>query len=128
MALSTTAVYRKTPRRDLHRQMIVLVGIGNLEAKRYDVEKRRACLCDADRSEEISGMKQDLIGAGQKPLARNRMLERSGLRQRSFRDQPALGREREDFDAHAGGRDTAGRVDDMNGDAGMGAFHKSVGK
>ena len=120
--LSASPVYRKTPRSDLHRQMIVLVGIGNLEAKRHNVEKRGACLGDAGRSEEIAGMEQDLVGAGRKPLARDRVLKRSGLRQRSFRDQPALGRKCKNFDAHAGGRDTAGRINNMDGNAWHGVY------
>src|SRR6266852_5541994 len=111
---STAAVYRKTPWRDFHRQMIVLVGIGNLEAKRDNVEKRGACLCDTGRSEEIAGMEQYLVGTGRKPLARNRVLKRSGWRQRAFRDQPSLGRKRINFDTHTGGRDTTRRVNDMD--------------
>ena len=95
--------------------MIVLFGIGNLKAKRDDVEKRRACLRDAGRSEEIAGVEQHLVSAGRKPLAGNRMLKRSGLRQCSFRDQPALGRERKNFDTHTGSREAARRVNDMNG-------------
>jgi len=42
--------------------MKVLVRIGNLEAKRDDVEKRRACLCDAGRREEIASVEQYLVG------------------------------------------------------------------
>jgi len=45
------------------------------------------------------------------------VLKRSGLRQRSFRDQPALGRERKNLDTHTGSRDTTRRVNHMDGNA-----------
>jgi hypothetical protein len=94
--------------------MIVLVGIGNLEAKRDDVEKRRACLRDASRGEEIAGVEVHLVRANPKPLVSDRVLKHSGLRQRSFRDQLTLRRERKNFDTHTGGRDATRRINDVD--------------
>jgi hypothetical protein len=54
------------------------------------------------------------------------MLKRSGLRQCSFRDQPALGRERKNFDTHTGSRDTTCGVNHMDGNTRHGSLFQQV--
>src|SRR5690348_14398103 len=110
---------RQTPRRELHRQVVMLVGFGDAEAERHDIEKRYRGKREACARIVVGDVKHGFIRAGLQPMGpERRVLERALCRQRARRDQPPHLAGRVQLDAHALRDDPARDIDDVDRHAG----------
>src|SRR5689334_6145616 len=110
---------RQTPRRELHRQVVMLVGFGDAEAERHDIEERYRGKREACARIVVGDVEHGFVRAGLQPMGpERRVLERALCRQRARSDQPPHLAGRVQLDAHALRDDPARDVDDVDRHAG----------